>query len=65
MHNHLEENINLGDEDEELVHTPGSNHVKVEHSCDSAVEGTANLESLNPQVEGEHEKEDSDGLIVI
>ena len=53
------------DAGDEGVAAPRSHHVSVEESAESAPEHGAKLESLDPEIEGEDEKENGDGLIVV
>lgn len=52
----------VGDED---VTTPSSDHPSIEQRGEHTVECTSLFECTNPQVKGEHEEEDGDGLVVI
>jgi hypothetical protein len=52
----------VGDED---VSTPGRDHVSVEQRSHCAPEHGAELDRLDPQVEGEDEQEDGNGLVVV
>lgn len=50
---------------DEGVATPRSDHVSVEESAQRTPHDGAQLEGLDPQVEGEDQKEDGNGLIVV
>lgn len=50
---------------DEYISTPGSHHVEIEHSCEGSEEGAAELEGFDPAEEGEHEQENSDGLVIV
>ena len=50
---------------DEGVATPGGDHVAIEEGTEGAPQHGAELEGLDPEVEGEDEEEDGDGLIVV
>ena len=51
--------------DDENISTPRRHHVKVRQRTPSGPVDTTGLDSLDPQVVGEHECEDGDTLVVI
>lgn len=50
---------------DEGVTTPRRHHVAIEEGADGAPEHGAELEGLDPEVEREDEKENSDGFVVV
>ena len=47
------------------LRTPGGHHVEVEERGERAKECATKLEGLDPQIEGEHEQEDGNGLVIV
>ena len=45
--------------------TPRGNHVEVENGSSGGPHDTSVLHRLDPQVESEHEQEDSDGFVIV
>jgi hypothetical protein len=49
----------------EIERTPGSNHVEVEHSSESAKESAPDLQGADPEEESDHKEENGDGFIIV
>jgi len=52
----------VGDED---VSSPSCHHVEVEERCTDSPESASVLESFDPEVESDHQKEDGDGFVIV
>lgn len=50
---------------DEGISTPGCDHVAVEEGGSSTPEHRAELQCLDPEVEGENENKDGDGLVIV
>ena len=50
---------------DEDISTPRGNHVAVEESTKSSPEHGAQLQGLDPEVEGEDKEEDGNGLVIV
>ena len=64
---HADENkgVKRKETGDEGITTPGSNHVTVKEGAKSSPEHGSELQSLNPQVEGEDQKENGNGFVVV
>ena len=45
--------------------TPSCNHIKIEQGRKGAIERAALLHSFDPEEEGEHEEEYSNGFVIV
>lgn len=52
----------VGDED---VTSPSSYHVKVKEGSSHSPKSTSVFESFDPEIEGDHEKEDGDSFVIV
>jgi len=50
---------------DEDISAPRADHVAVEQGCESSPHDTPHLHGLDPEVEGVHQQEDGNGLVVI
>lgn len=50
---------------DEGVSSPRGHHVAVEEGAESAPKHGALLQSLNPEIEGEDQEKDGDGLVIV
>jgi len=47
------------------VSTPGSDHPAVKQGGEGPVRRASSLDCLDPEVEGKHEQEDRDSLVIV
>ncbi len=45
--------------------TPSCDHVEIENGCESAIQRAALFQGFDPEEEGKHEEEYSDGFVVV
>src|SRR4051794_11398269 len=50
---------------DEDIASPRRDHVSIEQSAEATPEGGSQLDSFNPQVEGEYQEENSDSFVII
>lgn len=47
------------------ITSPSGHHIKVEHCTECSPKCASELQCLDPKIEGEHEQENGNGLIVV